>query len=59
MISIVIPTYKEADSIQDVIRRSGTALLQAGEEYELIVVDDNSGDGTAAEEKTNTRAHET
>ncbi len=47
MISIVIPTYKEAESIQEVIRRSGTALAQAGEQYELIIVDDNSGDGTA------------
>jgi dolichol-phosphate mannosyltransferase len=47
MISIVIPTYKEADSIQEVIRRSGAAMAQSGEEYELIVVDDNSGDGTA------------
>jgi dolichol-phosphate mannosyltransferase len=47
MISVVIPTYKEADSIQDVIRRSGTALAESGEEYELIVVDDSSGDGTA------------
>lgn len=47
MISIVIPTYKEADSIQDVIRRSSTSLAQSGEDYELIVVDDNSGDGTA------------
>jgi len=47
MISVVIPTYKEADSIQEVIRRSGTALVESGEEYELIVVDDNSGDGTA------------
>ena len=47
MISVVIPTYKEADSIQDVIRRSGTAFARSGEEYELIVVDDNSGDGTA------------
>ncbi len=47
MISIVIPTYKEADSIEEVLRRSGTALAQSGEEYELIVVDDNSGDGTA------------
>lgn len=47
MISIVIPTYKEADSIQDVIRRSGKTFDEAGEEYELIIVDDNSGDGTA------------
>ncbi len=47
MISIVIPTYIEARSIQEVIRRTGSALTQSGEEYELIVVDDNSGDGTA------------
>ncbi|HET7215655.1 MAG TPA: glycosyltransferase [Terriglobia bacterium] len=47
MISVVIPTYKEADSIQEVVRRSGKALAESGEEYELIVVDDNSGDGTA------------
>ena len=47
MISVVIPTYKEADSIQEVIRRCGAALAECGEEYELIVVDDNSGDGTA------------
>ena len=47
MISVVIPTYKEADSIQEVIRRSASALARSGEEYELIVVDDNSGDGTA------------
>lgn len=47
MISIVVPTYKEADSIQEVIRRSGQVLAESGEEYELIVVDDNSGDGTA------------
>lgn len=47
LISIVIPTYKEADSIQEVIRRTGVAFAQSGEEYELVVVDDNSGDGTA------------
>ncbi|MCL5005007.1 MAG: glycosyltransferase family 2 protein [Acidobacteria bacterium] len=47
MISVVIPTYKEADSIQEVIRRAAATLSQSGEEYELIVVDDNSGDGTA------------
>jgi dolichol-phosphate mannosyltransferase len=47
MISVVIPTYKEADSIQEVIRRTSAALTQSGEEHELIVVDDNSGDGTA------------
>ncbi|HVA00902.1 MAG TPA: glycosyltransferase [Terriglobia bacterium] len=47
MISVVIPTYKEAGSIQEAIKRSAAALGGCGEEYELIVVDDNSGDGTA------------
>ena len=47
MISVVIPTYKEADSIQEAIKRSAAALDGCGEDYELIVVDDNSGDGTA------------
>jgi len=47
MISIVVPTYKEAGSIQEVVRRAALALAQSGEEFELIVVDDNSGDGTA------------
>lgn len=42
-----MPTCKETDSIQEVIRRSGTALAESSEEYELVVVDDNSGDGTA------------
>lgn len=55
MISVVIPTYREPESIQEVIRRSGRTLSRSGEEYELIVVDDNSGDGTAelAEELSN------
>lgn len=47
MISIVIPTYKEADSIGELIERAGASLASSGEKYELIVVDDNSGDGTA------------
>lgn len=47
MISIIIPTYKEAASIRDTILRAGETLGRAGEDYELIVVDDNSGDGTA------------
>jgi len=47
MISVVIPTYKEAGSIQETIQRAAATLGCSGEEYELIVVDDNSGDGTA------------
>jgi dolichol-phosphate mannosyltransferase len=47
MISLVIPTYKEASVIQETLRRAAGVLQATGEEFELIVVDDASGDGTA------------
>jgi len=47
MISVVLPTYNEAASIEEVLRRASAALAKVGEPYELIVVDDTSPDGTA------------
>jgi dolichol-phosphate mannosyltransferase len=47
MISIVLPTFNEAGGIQEVLRRASAALRKAGEEFELIVVDDSSPDGTS------------
>ena len=47
MVSIVLPTYNEARSIQEALRRASAALRAAGEDHELIVVDDSSPDGTA------------
>jgi dolichol-phosphate mannosyltransferase len=47
MVSIVIPTYNEAASIQETLRRAAASLRKSGAEFELIVVDDSSGDGTA------------
>jgi len=47
MISLVLPTYNEAASIQDVLKRASDVLRATGEEFELIVVDDLSPDGTA------------
>jgi dolichol-phosphate mannosyltransferase len=47
MVSIVLPTYNEARSIQEALRRASAALRTAGEDHELIVVDDSSPDGTA------------
>jgi dolichol-phosphate mannosyltransferase len=44
MLSIVIPTYNEKDNIAPLIKRVSQAL--AGREYEIIIVDDNSQDGT-------------
>ena len=47
MISVVLPTYNEARSIEEALRRASEALRKAGEDHELIVVDDSSPDGTA------------
>jgi dolichol-phosphate mannosyltransferase len=47
MISLVLPTYNEAASIRDVLKRSSDVLRATGEEFELIVMDDSSPDGTA------------
>ncbi len=47
MISLVIPTYAEARNIERLIDRAGSALAATGEDFELIIVDDSSPDGTA------------
>ncbi len=49
MISLVVPTYKERANVERLVMRAGQALAGAGEQYELIIVDDNSPDGTADE----------
>src|SRR6266542_1470069 len=46
VISVVVPTYNEAETIPLLASRLGAAL--AGREWELVVVDDGSPDGTAA-----------
>ena len=45
MISIVTPTFNEAGSLPLLAERLAKAL--AGRDYELVVVDDGSPDGTA------------
>lgn len=45
VISVVVPTYNEAQTIPVLASRLASAL--AGREWELIVVDDGSPDGTA------------
>jgi dolichol-phosphate mannosyltransferase len=47
MVSVVIPTYNEASVIQETLRRAAAALRAASEDFEIIVVDDASADGTA------------
>ncbi len=48
MVSIIIPAYNEAGSIRDVVGKIHETLAKSGSEYEIIVVDDGSSDGTAA-----------
>jgi dolichol-phosphate mannosyltransferase len=45
--SVVIPTYNEHDCIVPLLERLSRAL--AGLSYEIVFIDDNSGDGTAAQ----------
>jgi dolichol-phosphate mannosyltransferase len=47
MISLIIPTYNEAAVIKETLRRAAAALRSASEEFEIVVVDDASADGTA------------
>jgi dolichol-phosphate mannosyltransferase len=56
VISLVLPTYNEVASIQEVLQRASEALRGTGAEFELIVVDDSSPDGTA--ELAEALAHE-
>ncbi len=46
MISVIIPTYKEAENIPHVADVVNEALSAAGMHYELVFVDDNSQDGS-------------
>ena len=48
MISITIPTYNEADNLEKLLPQLFLVLKDKGIRAEVIVVDDNSADGTAA-----------
>lgn len=43
---VIVPTYKEADNLPELTRRIFLAMSKAGIETELLIVDDNSPDGT-------------
>jgi dolichol-phosphate mannosyltransferase len=48
-LSVVIPARNEEGGIGDTVRALAAALRREGIEYEMIVVDDGSTDGTASE----------
>lgn len=45
-VSIVVPTYREAANIPALVDRLQKAMAPSGGEWELILVDDDSGDGS-------------
>lgn len=47
-VSIVVPTFREAESLPSLIERVNRLRQQAGLELELLIVDDDSRDGTEA-----------
>ncbi len=49
-LAVVVPTYGEADNVDELVRRVERTL--AGIDWELIVVDDDSPDGTADRVRT-------
>jgi len=49
MVSIIIPCYNERDGIRDLVSRIFDSLSGSGEDAEVVIVDDNSPDGTGEE----------
>jgi dolichol-phosphate mannosyltransferase len=47
LISVVVPIFNEQENLPEVRRRVGAALDSIGEAWELVLVDDGSGDGSA------------
>ncbi len=48
MISVVVPIFNEHENLPEVRRRLSAALDATGDEWELVFVDDGSGDGSGA-----------
>ena len=46
--SVILPTYNEVGHIESLITAISQTLIKAQLSYEIIVVDDDSPDGTAA-----------
>ena len=51
--SIVLPTYKEKDNIVELIQAIFAAMEPDDIDFEVVIVDDNSPDGTADAVRTN------
>jgi len=47
-VSIIVPTFREAPNLKPLVERTFAALAESNRTAELIIVDDNSQDGTDA-----------
>ena len=47
-VSLVIPTYNERDGLKQMVASLSPVLERTGLDYEIVIVDDNSPDGTGA-----------
>lgn len=57
MLSIVVPTFEEADNLPALAERLADVLRDVVTDYEIIVVDDNSPDSTVAVCEVLSRTH--
>lgn len=57
-VSVVIPVFNEAENLQELVDRVGTALAPTGRSYELLLVDDGSRDGSRAILRTLAARHD-
>lgn len=48
MLSVIVPTYNERDNAAELIRRTLLAFEQIPEAAELLIIDDDSPDGTSS-----------
>lgn len=47
-VSVLIPTYNEAETIEETLSRTIEALGKTSHDFEILVIDDSSADNTAA-----------
>jgi dolichol-phosphate mannosyltransferase len=56
-VSIVTPTYREANNIEPLVKRIAAAMAATARRFEIIIVDDDSRDGTVEWVETLATAH--
>jgi len=57
-VSVVLPTYNEADSIETAVEKVMAALKEYGSPYEIIIAEDGSTDGTDKKASMLSKKHE-